>query len=523
MGSVCCKEESKPKPVLEKKSCKFNVKIPEWPYERWELRETPQDFKKNRNDSLTNSDVQVAHHIPTKVGPVFHSFLESFSQQLGIHNREASVDLSEQIKSMLTDSLEDLGKSYKCFEKCKLVQAGSTAEKTKVEAPDEFDFLIILNFFANKECFRTAVTKNEVRIYVKDPTVIDLLPLKCQDHAGTAEFLDINLRSIFMKLFIDIFDSLLPFEWKRISDKEKVPCNSKIASTLHLWSEKFKLYIDIDLCLCLPISAEDCDQAMSMPEHVDPNLQEFFESQILLFRYITDVMEESPIELYAILGRAELSNETVSTRITAPFLELFQFQLLTPEDCRMKAYCLAKCILSAFLPKLCKIFADCKRCCHKLVRSYHIKNIFLFMLKSYKEDDHWKDEKLPIRVLEIFSILKECMISTDDESSYAAAVSTCCFPGTLFLENVTNSGLYDSGSRSFFYTPDSHKPMYQLSSSPVYNEYLSTTGNEEADSLLKEWFVNLNNNPWDAKQLLLDLFSLLKTLNEIELISQTVD
>ena len=109
------------------------------------------------------------------------------------------------------------------------------------------------------------------------------------------------------------------------------------------------------------------------------------------------------------------------------------------------------------------------------------------------------------------------MIS-DDESSYDAAISMHCFPGTLYIENVTNlSPFYHSGQGDkFFFTPDSHKPRYELSSSPIFESHL-LTGNDEADNLLREWFEKLNKKPWNSRQLLLDLIDFLNTLNKIAL------
>lgn len=499
---------SKKEPVLQHEGGCFKVRIPAWPYEKWELTDN--------TEGLTNIKASPMHEIPVSVGPVFDSFLQSFSNQLDIHNNQNSCQILHEITTMLQDSLDELGKSYKCFEKCQLVQAGSVAEKTKIEAPDEFDFLVIMEYFANREYFQTVVRKDAVRIYVKDPSVVDLLPFECEVHAETTDFLDIALRSKFMELFINTFDSRLLPGWhrSRVTTEEKRPCASSIASTLHLTHDKFDLDVDVDICLCLPIGADDFKGALSIPDDAHPNLKDYLTIQALLFSYISDVMDKLPLELFAILGNTDASHQAITTRITAPQQELSYFKSLPPGDGRIKVYCTAKCILSAFLPALSKIFG-CKRCCHKLVRSYHIKNIILFMFKNYKEDTHWTDKMIPVRVLEIFFILRQCMI-IDDESSYDAAVSTCCFPGTLYIENVTNlSSTYKSQQGGkFFFSPDSHKPMYELSSSPVFELHL-LTGNAEADSLLKEWFEKLNSKPWNSRQLLLDLINFLNTLNEL--------
>lgn len=371
-----------------------------------------------------------------------------------------------------------------------------------------------MEYFADKEYFEIVLRQGLIRIYVKDTSVIEFLPIECQNHSGSIEFLDVTLRSKFMELFIEIFDESLPSGWRRVTTEGTTLCGSGIASTLHLVCEKLNLNIDIDLCLCLPVSADDFEGALSIPEQVNPQFTEHVNAQLLLFGYINNIMRQSPLKVFVILGKADFSFEAISTRITAPFLELSHFQSLPPEDGRIRAYCTAKCILSALLPELSDIFG-CKRCSHKLVRSYHIKNILFFMLKNYKADIHWEEDKVPLRVLEIFSVLEQCMID-DDESSYDAAVSKFCFPGTLYVQNVSNLSQYCNreGEHRYFFTPDSHKPMYELSSSPVYEQYLST-GNDTGDTLLNEWFEKLNNKPWNSKQLLQDLFNLLKKLNEI--------
>ena len=499
---------SKVKPALKNKDHFVDVRVPNWPYEKWELPESTErqvDFEKNSSP---------VHNIPASVGPVFHSFLDSFSHQLDIYNNCTSTELLTQVSTMLNDSLCELGKSYKCFEKCQLIQAGSVAEKTKVEALDEFDFLVVMEYFADKEYFEIVLRQHLIRIYVKDTSVIEFLPIECQNHSGSIEFLDVTLRSKFMELFIEIFDKSLPSGWRRVTTEDTTLCGSGIASTLHLVCEKLNLNIDIDLCLCLPVSADDFEGALSIPEQVNPQFTEHVNAQLLLFGYINNIMRQSPLKVFVILGKADFSFEAISTRITAPFLELSHFQSLPPEDGRIRAYRTAKCILSALLPELSDIFG-CKRCSHKLVRSYHIKNILFFMLKNYKADIHWEGDKVPLRVLEIFSVLEQCMID-DDESSYDAAVSKFCFPGTLYVQNVSNISQYCNreGEHRYFFTPDSHKPMYELSSSPVYEQHLST-GNDTGDTLLNEWFEKLNNKPWNSKQLLHDLFNLLKKLNEI--------
>lgn len=276
--------ESKEEPELQNEGYRLNVRIPDWPYEKWKLLDS------------TNEDTDIKaspmHKIPVSVGPVFDSFLQSFSPQLDIHNEQKSSQILHEITIMLKDSLYQLGESYKCFEECQLVQAGSVAEKTKIAAFDEFDFLIVLEYFANTEYFQTVVRKDSVRIYVKDPTVVDLLPTECSLHSETIHFLDFSLRSKFMQTFIKIFDSRLLPGWKRSTTDKEIICGSGIASTLHLTCDKFGLDVDVDLCLCVPIRADDFKGALSIPNDASPNFTDYFSIQALLFRYISSIMEQ---------------------------------------------------------------------------------------------------------------------------------------------------------------------------------------------------------------------------------------
>ena len=145
---MASKEESE----LQSECYPLNVRIPDWPYEKWGFADNTKEH--------TNTKTSSVHKIPVSVGPVLNSFLQSFPHQLDIHNERRSSQILHEITTTLKDSLDELGKSYKCFEKCQLVQAGSVAEKTKIEAPDEFDFLIVMEYFANTEFFQTVVRKD---------------------------------------------------------------------------------------------------------------------------------------------------------------------------------------------------------------------------------------------------------------------------------------------------------------------------------------------------------------------------
>lgn len=148
MASKTLKSKKLSKSGLETEEQTLSVKIPHWPYEKWEL--TKMTTEETKREAEIAGFVPPKHSIPTVVGPIFDKFLQCFSQQLGIHNNSTNSEVLNEITTMLKESLDELGRSYECFEKYQLVQAGSVAEKTKIEAPDEFDFLIVLDYFATR-------------------------------------------------------------------------------------------------------------------------------------------------------------------------------------------------------------------------------------------------------------------------------------------------------------------------------------------------------------------------------------
>lgn len=175
-----------------------------------------------------------------------------------------------------------------------------------------------MEYFANTEFFQTVVRKDSVRIFAKDPAVVGLLPSECLVRSGTIDVLDFSLRSKFMEMFIKIFDSRLPPGWKRVTTGSETLCWSGIATTMHLTCDKVSLDVDIDLCLCVPIRADDFKGALSIPDDASPYFTDYFTVQALLFRYITSIVEQSPLKLYAILGKEDNAFQAISTRITAP-------------------------------------------------------------------------------------------------------------------------------------------------------------------------------------------------------------
>lgn len=275
------------------------------------------------------------------------------------------------------------------------------------------------------------------------------------------------------------------------------------------------LDIDIDICLCSPILPADIENTLKF------QISKLRDMEIKLFKYLQRRQEKAPNSLYAIIGSDELAFPgNMYTRIASPSLELDMLSNFGKLDGRIKAYCVAKCLVGMCLPKTTKIFG-CKRCCHNLAPSYILKNILFFMINRHPSDDEWSQRELCRRVLELFNILRICVtLNTESNKGLRKSVSTFCTPGNIFLDDVsTFNPFIPEQSRSDRYgdslfTEDSHKPVYEISSSPVYVEEYKTN-NAEFDQEFKKWFLQLNKEHWNSFALLEKLSFFLQSLSKI--------
>lgn len=289
---------------------------------------------------------------------------------------------------------------------------------------------------------------------------------------------------------------------------------SHIATTLHLECVDHKLDIDVDICLCCPILPTDIENT------IQNQVSKLRDMEIKLFKYLRKRQENAPNSLYAIIGSDELAFPGhMYTRIASPSLELEMLTNFGKHDGRIRAYCVAKCLVGICLPKITEIFG-CKRCCHNLAPSYILKNILFFMLNRHRSDDDWAPSMLSHRVLELFNILRVCVtLKTESNKDMKKSVSTFCTPGNVSLDDISTYNPYvpeDSRSDRYgdcLFTEDSHKPLYEISSSPVYvDEY--KTNNAEFDQEFEHWFVQLNKEHWNSYGLLEKLSLFLKRLSK---------
>ncbi|CAG2222730.1 unnamed protein product [Mytilus edulis] len=153
-----------------------------WPYES-----QPGDHEYTV-DCITNSSWPAKHmphlfhinqhisHLETQSGQMLHthglqrtSFLQTlFSKENARKGKHRDVKI--YIQTLFEMTVKLLQKTYSVFQNSELSLAGSMGEQTKVDRPDEFDFVIILPQLSEIDVFwPDRMRKNKhIREYAKD-------------------------------------------------------------------------------------------------------------------------------------------------------------------------------------------------------------------------------------------------------------------------------------------------------------------------------------------------------------------
>ncbi|XP_061197609.1 uncharacterized protein LOC133205755 [Saccostrea echinata] len=486
---------------------KYEINVPTWPYDQWETVK-----KSEVTDMIAENDNKAPiprhyHSLPRiQTNSALKELLNQLSSLTNVLVDGTNARVHKEVQELMKAFSENLRTAGVLFRGCRLIQGGSVAEGTKVGKADEYDYLLVLKVLSDRETFHLRLSDKYFKFALKPTELLETLRSEVPNLLDSDEgsvFLHYTFKELILKAILNVLDSSMPPGWKRFPAENGDVCSSHIATTLHLFSEKYDMDVDIDICLCFQLSSNDIESAAE--------LEEKEENSGLLFSYLRCLHQIAPFEIFAIIGDGEHAFRVTNTRITAPLLELSRLLSHGPNDGRLKTYKLAKCLTNNFLPRYTNVFG-CKRCCHVLVKSYILKNIILFMMKHYTDSSYWVEDKICTRVLEVFAVLKQCIEGRKDE---VASVSVCCLPGRLRLDEISTNNPFIKGKpnerSAFLFTPDSHKPLHEISSSPNYQEELSTRS-VDANQKIKEWFHHLNEEHWNFYELIADFQNLLMYL-----------
>lgn len=492
------------------------IVAPKWPYDHWK---TVKISRVPINTAEKKQGIETPHHLHSM--SIIHSnfalkeLLNKLSSQTSVLEDDKNARVNEDVKKLMKSFGENLKTAGFLFEGCRLIEAGSVAEETKIKKSDEFDYLLVLDRLSDRKAFQLHLSGDYFKFSLNQESQESYEELQSKiphllDFDDDEVFLHYNMKTIILKSIMDVFDSSLYFGWKRLSTNMGDVCSSRIATTVHLFTETHNMDVDIDICICFQISPNDLKNAAGQEQVTNTT-----ENPSIIFSYLHFLNQGASFELFAIIGDGEHLSRMSQTRITAPLLELSRFRYYGQSDGRVKTYKLGKCLVSNFFPKYTNVFG-CKRCCHSLVKSYYLKNIILFMIHRYTDDSLWIEDKICTRVLEMFTILKQCVVGRQNE---VASISVCCLPGELQLDDISTNNPFIkeelNKDSNFLFTPDSHKPKHEISSSPSYENHLSTR-NHEANQMMKKWFQHLNKEHWSTYELISDFENLLLFLASTE-------
>lgn len=504
-------KQSRDNVTPEKTTEKHVIIPPRWPYEKWTIVKECEvaDTEVKNQEQLKEFKPVSHHHSSTGLS----TFLKVFDDDLRVFEGEASKVLRVELTTMIEDTVERLRKTHPIFQNCRLIPAGSVAEGTKIGLMDEFDYLLVLNIFSDRRLFETHFNRNFTLILTESSDyskhIVAALPEMFEPSEVTNKLCLTNIRSVLVDIFMHDFLSNMFPGWTYWTPEGEV-CSSDIATTLHLTSQNYNIDIDVDLCLCIPVSKDDCIRAIKTSK--DDKNATFFEYLNLL----ADTTAKC-LEIYAIVGsNVDVFHlKTTASRITIPMLESESFKQCDPGDGRVQTYRYVKCLARTFLPKRTQLFG-CPRCCHSLVKSYDFKNIVLFMIKNHPEDEFWVPENVCCRLVEVFDLLQRCL--PVDDPDRAAPISTCCTPGDVRIESIATyrqDTIASKEKSNLLYTPDSHKPVYGLGSTPEYSDSIKTDVSD-IDSIVKTYFEHLKKDHWETFELVAKLCNTLTKLHSIK-------
>lgn len=452
---------------------------PKWPYEKWnQIEETkPIPHEIDRNDTPKSDSALL-------------QLLKQLTPQTEVLGDEKNAAVYKEVQELMGRVLYGLKKEKPIFKFCRLIQAGSFAEGTKVGKADEFDYLLVLDFLNDSKVFNPVIDESSFQIIIKDkeaPIINDLLnqyPDIVQFDDRKA-FINSGFRWLLLRTFMEVFDAELKKGWKRLNSDINGYCSSKAAATIHLNSETYNMDIDIDLCLCFQLKPEDLLQA------AQENKEKLF------FPFLLRLHQKSSFDVFALVGQIMECSPLTRTKISAAFREFSDLSHYGCYDGRVMTYKFAKCLVSNFIPKYSSDL-ECTKCCHSLIRSYALKTVILFMIRRYPDDKYWASDAICTRVVEVFSILKHCI--TDKQDLYAN-IALCCLPGRQKLDYIPTINPARSDTEL----------LYEIRSCPKYQNELELD-NEEANDRIKSWFCHISQDHLTSYDLIVEFESFLKDL-----------
>ena len=416
-------------------------------------------------------------------------FMEPELNGIGIDGQE----ILDEMNKMMRKTSEKLESCYVVFEQCYIIPVGSIAENTKIGKADELDFAIVLPYFEHfDELVPIIFQKNESLLH-DNPTYVALANDIASE--GYTKEVQENFQSTLKTIWSLYVADFIPEGWQ-LSELNCLGEEQSIARTFHLTRRSDGFIVDIDVCFWVPIHKSTLEEKGEFLEQKD---------------YLLDNCLDDEMKLYAILpkDRGVYAASNV-VRFAMSLKEREELNRYGPKNGRIQCFKLAKCVAQGFMPTIQKE-GNCSRCRERLVTSFALKNIVLFMASNYPDDKMWTEDQLGNRVCEVFTILNFC------PKVNCSLVSAFFTPYIIHLEGPSK---YDSAKGVLVRKAIFGEPPYDEENNcliPEMKRFGSLfTEDPISKKILQNYFRFLHESDWCAPEVFDRLHEMLTALKEKE-------
>jgi len=405
-----------------------------------------------------------------------------------------SQEILEEMTEMMRKTSEKLESCYIVFEQCYIVLVGSMAENTKVGKADELDYAIVLPYFEHfDELFRIILNKDESLLY-DNPAYVALTNDIASE--GYTKEVQENFQSTIKAIWSLYVADFIPEGWE-LSELNCPGEEQSIARTFHLTRRSDGFIVDIDICFWVPIHKSKLEEEES----------EYLEQK----DYLLENCLDGEMKLYAILPKDYRVEDVLnSVRFAMSSKEREELNKYGPKNGRIQCFKLAKCVAQGFMPTIQKE-GNCSRCRDRLVTSFALKNIVLFMASNYPDDKMWTEDQLGNRVCEVFTILNFCV------NLNCGWVSAFLIPYIIQLQGQWKK--YDSAKGVLVNKAILGEPGYEENNClvPGMKRFESLfTEDPISKKILQNYFRFLHESDWCVSELFDRLNEMLTALREKE-------
>jgi hypothetical protein len=318
------------------------------------------------------------------------------SKVVQVHSIERKHIMSN-VEEMVNMLLKLWEQKYEMFNGCELLKMGSTYEGTKIGKPDEFDFMIELPALCKVlkfEELELSIDPELKKVKVLDRTIFADIDVPLDEDEDDTAFIIKVWQKILELLCKDIQKCILP-GWKWLNTVSSSYFVGKLALTQQLlWSgrEFPSLVVDVDICLAVQQRYDNYHT------NVDFN-------QAVLDQRRPGISDETKHSQNESDFNHIVLRSDGRARITMAVREMQIWRMKEAENKRVLYRCV-KFMVSKYLPKT---WNNDFYILDSIIPSYWLKTMMFYMFEHYINTEHWSESNLPIRLAELFLLLRQCI------------------------------------------------------------------------------------------------------------------